>query len=138
MATLLDRYNEDNTVRTQILSVEKAPDFWAFPILKSTDVYLPEGLKFVNEKGEKLGDVREIEGVLYAPVQTFITTIEQVKENKRNYLEQTADSKANAIKPREANRDELIEAINVQLAGFLSELEEATTIQDAEAVVWVD
>jgi len=140
MATLLDQYSENNTVRTQILSVESAPNFWEFPILKSTEP-LPEGLTLTDEEGNPLGDVRTgKDGALYAPIQTFITTLEQVKNNKKGSFEQSAISEATEIRKdvleENGSITERIQAVVVKRDVKIAEVELAVTIQDAESIVW--
>jgi hypothetical protein len=116
------------------------------PLLKSTEVGLPEGLKFTDDNGEPLGDVKRcdiyVEGLLVkdggfcASVQTYVTTLEGLKESKVKQFEQSAESEAKGIKALTPNREVVIQTIIDKLTLKLAEVGSKTTIQDAELIAW--
>ena len=144
MATLFDQYSEENTVRTQILSVESAPDFRVLPLLKSTEIGLPDGLSFVDENSEPLGDVKRcdiyVDGILVenggfcASVQTYVTTLEQAKKSKIDRFTSSATSAVKAIDVLSDDIDLQKKAIVDALAVKIESVNSAVTLQDLDAV----
>jgi hypothetical protein len=135
MAVLKKSYNNENTMRTEIRSVEQTSVSKTHQIIKSTDSDLPEDVSFINENGEMVNGVWEVDGVYYAMILTFETTLEQVKESKSNQLKQSARSAIGGIDVLDDDSEEQIQAIKDALAMKQTELEATTTIQEAEAVI---
>jgi len=135
MAVLKTGYNSDNTVRTEIRSVEQTSVSKTHKIIKSTDTDLPSGILWIGTGGDLQNGVWEIEGVFYAMILTFETTLEQVRENKAKQLIQSAESKVKKISVLDDNYEEQRQTIKGELEAKQLELATAITIQDAEAVV---
>jgi hypothetical protein len=134
MALLKKSYSEVDTVKTELRSVEVTHVSKTHKIIKSTDSDLPSGIEWIGTNGDLQNGVWEIEGVFYAMILTFETTIEQVKESKLNQILQSARSKISAIDVLDDDAEAQKQVIKDDLAVKQAELEAMTTIQEAEAV----
>ena len=136
MALLKKSYNEEKTVRTEIRSVEQTCVSKTHQIIKSTDVDIPNGLQFVDESGDLLAGVWEVEGVRYAMILAFETTLAQVRESNTTNYQQSARSEISKIDVLEADPEEQKQVILAKLADRLLENEACVTIQEAEKLTW--
>jgi hypothetical protein len=135
MAVLKTGYNSDNTVRTETRSVEQTSVSKTHKIIKSTDSDLPSGILWIGTDGDLQNGVWEIEGVFYAMILTFETTLEQVRDSKAKQIIQSAESKIGAISVLDDDFAEQRQTIKGELEAKQLELATAITIQDAESVV---
>jgi hypothetical protein len=136
-------YNDENTVRTVLAVVDVKTNFKNFPVLKSTDTNLPEGLTFKEEDGTLKKGVKEEEGlfgeglVQFAFVQSITTTLDDVMSSKSDQFTQSARSDIKGIDPLAKNAKEQKGDILLKLSNKNKALEDAETLQDAESIVWV-
>jgi len=139
MALLKKSYNEENTVRTEIRSVEQTSMSFDHKIIKSTDSDLPEGINFHDEDGNLIAGVhepKEDQGVFVAMVLTFTTTIAEVQASNRTNFEQAAESEAGKIKNLALDKEAQLQVIRDKRDQKLASNEACTTIQDAEKLTW--
>lgn len=136
MALLGKRYNSDNTVKTEIRSVEQTSVSKTHKILKSTDTDIPEEVRFSDDEGDLIAGVWEVEGIMHAMVLTFITTLEEVKVSKVSQITQSARSAIDKIDSLQDDFQEQREVFKEMLDQKLIEIDGATTIQQCEIITW--
>ena len=133
MALLKTSYNEANTERYEVRSVEKTPTPFGHKIIKSSEEL--GGIVLTEEDGTlKDGVWVDEDGVLYASVLSFTATLEQMQTSKLEQLKGSAESDASKLSQLDPQRAEKIEAIVAKLAEKSAEVNGATTIQECEAV----
>lgn len=129
---LLVIYSDDNKKKTRICAIFHPCFSTEHPIIKSTDNHLANGLKWVDDNGDKLTGVWEVDGVYYAMTQTFITTLSQVNMNKTEQLKNLARNLLRKIDEFDDNIDEQRANIKAILATQLEDLNKLSTIREVE------
>ena len=133
MAVLYTSYNEENTVKTEIRSVEHTNVSKTHKIIKSTDTDLPDGLVVFVKDGNIIDGVWEVEGTYYAMVLTFVITLEDIVNSKIEQANNQARSNISKIDVLSSNTEEQKASILADLESQLEVISNLSTIQDAEA-----
>jgi hypothetical protein len=139
---LLIQYSEDNKSRTTLDIVNTTADFRKFPVVKSTDSNLPDQLSFKNDDGSLKEGVLECDGIFdgckvqYASVLKIVTTLKDIQDNNISNIESSfKQANREAVDAGEVGK---LPLIKVQKEKLLRENSEATTLQEAEAIKWVE
>ena len=134
MALLKKSYNNENTVCTEIRSVEFTNVSKTHHILKSTDADI-DGINFVDEDGDNIAGVWDVDGVKHAMILTTATTLEQVKESNTSKIKQDTDNKIRGIDIRSTDQEDQKLAFIAAETVLLEANEACATIQEAERIL---
>jgi len=139
---LLITYSKDQKERSTYNIVELTKDFGKFPILKSTDTNLPEGLSFKNDDGSLKDGVKEQDDIFgegkvqFASVLKIVTTADQIRVSKLTTFKTTAENEIKAISGLAEDATEQKQAIVDKHTAKVAEIGEAVTIPDLEDILW--